>query len=201
MHMYLQADMTSLTSELSQLKASVEAQVRAAGEAKSTEEEEMSEEVRNMLGNSVLLVEAAEDGDWNEVGKLLDEGEKVNGYDEHGYTPLIMGCHAGMETAVEILLERGARINFPAVDHSTACHVAVQAGHMGVLDLLIEKKPFVNAKLKNGATPLFIAAQEGFLWAVNMLMEAGADVDIPLNAGATPLFMATQVRDCSDTLL
>ena len=137
--------MTSLTSELSQLKASVEAQVRAAGESKPAEEkEEMSEEMRNKLGNSVMLVEAAEDGDWQEVGKLLDEGVKANGYDDMGYTPLIMGCHAGMETAVEILLERGARINFPAVDQCTACHLAVQSGHKSVLDLLLEKKPNVN---------------------------------------------------------
>merc|ERR1719326_1538702 len=107
------ADMTSLTSELSQLKASVEAQVQAAGKAKVTEEEEMSEEIKKVLGNSTMLVEAAEDGDWNEVNRLLDQGVKPNGYDELGYTPLIMGCHAGMETAVEILLERGARVNFP----------------------------------------------------------------------------------------
>ena len=56
-----------------------------------------------------------------------------------GFTPLFVAALKGCSQVVEILLEKGANINFFSKKGTTPLCVAAQNGHEQVVQLLLEK--------------------------------------------------------------
>ncbi|TGZ83821.1 ankyrin [Ascodesmis nigricans] len=75
---------------------------------------------------------------------------KINGRDGFGTTVLIAGAKMGMREAVEVALERGARIEDCDAYGWTALHWAVFAGMKEVVEVLVERGADVEAKTDDG---------------------------------------------------
>ena len=57
------------------------------------------------------LMEAAANGQADEVRALLDAGDDVNAKDEKGYTALMLAASSGHNEAVQVLLDAGADVH------------------------------------------------------------------------------------------
>ena len=62
---------------------------------------------------------------------------------------------------VEMLLERGAKVDTKDNQHATALHLAAEEGCDDCVRLLLKKGVDVNSKMKNGDTPIMRAVKEG----------------------------------------
>ena len=76
-----------------------------------------------------LLLKAADDGDVDDVRKLLDKGANVEAADKYfGYTPLHRACYNGHVRVANMLLARGAKIDATDKDERTPLHYAAMVG-------------------------------------------------------------------------
>ncbi|WP_091873915.1 MULTISPECIES: ankyrin repeat domain-containing protein [Massilia] len=86
------------------------------------------------------LHRAAEDGDLQEIARLILSGYDVNLFDDMGHTPMHRAVLGGQNDAVQVLLRQGADVN--ANDHATIGEtplgLAVQGEHSGLVRLLLE---------------------------------------------------------------
>jgi ankyrin repeat protein len=85
------------------------------------------------------LHRAAEDGDLEEIERLILSGYDVDSFDDLGHTPMHRAVVGGQSKAVEVLLRRGALINAndEATIGETPLALAVQSEHLEVVSLLL----------------------------------------------------------------
>jgi len=86
------------------------------------------------------LHRAAEEGDIQEIERLLLSGYDVNLFDDMGHTPMHRAVSGGQCKALEALLRHGAVVN---ANHQetvgeTPLALAVQGNHPGLVRLLLE---------------------------------------------------------------
>lgn len=158
-----------------------------------------------------LLHVAAQLGNLRMVESLLDHGANVHGLaditsQDYWYetfplddesdpqrrgTPLHLAARHGYTEVVELLLARGAAIDFGDCYGTTSLHIAILANHLPVVGLLMTRGAnlglFVGCENFSGiadfndedtsvATPMLLAAYEGHLEIVEKLLNAGRDV-------------------------
>ncbi|CDP00399.1 unnamed protein product [Coffea canephora] len=160
--------------------------------------------LRNEDGRSLLHV--AVSFAQTQVVKILSAAEPsvsgVNSTDEEGWAPLHSAASSGSVEIVEILLSRGADLNFYSlmVQSSTrrtrlfGCtplHRAASTGNSEVSELLIEEGAEVDDVDKAGQTPLMNAVICGNREAALLLIRHGANVDVEDNEGYTVLGRAS----------
>jgi ankyrin repeat protein len=85
------------------------------------------------------LHRAAEDGDMQEIERLILSGYDVNLFDDMGHTPLHRAVLGGQYKAVQQLLRQGANVNAndEATIGETPLALAVQGEHEGLVCLLL----------------------------------------------------------------
>jgi ankyrin repeat protein len=143
-----------------------------------------------------------------EVIRLLlkygaDPNEVVATGQWKGQTPLMVASYKGYPKIVELLLEKGAKVDTAMSEDSTlkfsigktALMFAVQNGHPDVAEQLIKAGANVNATNKKGDTALIESMhsyflEEGDLSLVNLLIENRADLNKANKYGNTPLTVA-----------
>ncbi|KAK3117951.1 hypothetical protein LTR53_000243 [Teratosphaeriaceae sp. CCFEE 6253] len=129
--------------------------------------------------------------DLDTVCKLLQAGVQVDRpamyhRDEHGAfseTALLLAVGSGERAMVELFLDYGADVNFPARRgiKRTPLQKAAELGVCGIVELLLSRKAEVNAAPaeRGGGTALQLAAKGGNFGIVQLLLDAGADVLAP----------------------
>ena len=118
---------------------------------------------------------------------LDDTKNDMNEGDDHGFSPLHWACFAGRTNIVDMLLNRGARINATNMGDDTALHLASSHGHVDCVNLLLRNKADVNALNEHGNTPLHYACFWGFQEISEMLIAAGAQANVANVDGDTPI--------------
>jgi ankyrin repeat protein len=96
----------------------------------------------------------------------------VNALNEAGESPLMMAALKGDLTAVQLLLDRGAKVNQPGW---SPLHYAATGPEPKIVQLLIERGAEIDATSPNDTTPLMMAAQYGSEDSANLLLTRGAD--------------------------
>lgn len=118
---------------------------------------------------------------------LDDPKNDMNEGDDHGFSPLHWACFAGRTTIVDMLLNRGARINATNMGDDTALHLAASHGHLDCAHLLVKNKADVNSSNEYGNTPLHYACFWGYLDIAELLLAHGAQANVANVDGDTPI--------------
>jgi hypothetical protein len=133
-------------------------------------------------------------GKIDEVKSILDANpEMVNVSNDYG-TLLCIAAGQGNREIVELLINRGAKVNekFSRINGDfTPLYNAAGNGHKNVAEFLIAKGAQVNVKMKDGWTPLHIAVWSGHRDVAELLIDKGADVNAKRTTdGTTTLYWA-----------
>ncbi|GIJ86797.1 hypothetical protein Asppvi_005693 [Aspergillus pseudoviridinutans] len=103
-------------------------------------------------------------------------------------TPLYIAAEKGVEAVVELLLQRGARMDMIGYARETSLHAAISANSIKAVSLLIEHGANVNAIDSSQETALKRSLSDrtgpGIL---KLLLDAGADFTVPNKHGITPV--------------
>lgn len=107
--------------------------------------------------------------------------------DDHRFSPLHWAAFAGRTVIVEMLINKGARINQTNMGDDTALHLACAHGHRDVVNMLLRAKADINAVNEHGNTPLHYACFWGYQNIAEDLITSGAIITISNKYGEIPL--------------
>jgi hypothetical protein len=139
------------------------------------------------------LIQAARDGDTEQVKAQIARGAKLDQADASGWTPLRATLEFGHAEAAKALIEAGANVNAKDELGRTPLLLASMRGLKDVVDALLARKADLTGKDTTQRTALHIAAQMGQLEIVEALVKAGADVNAEDATRQTPMTVARQV--------
>ena len=146
--------------------------------------------IRQSNDSQNALVEAARNGDVNEVKRLLEKGVNVNGQAMYGYTALIASACMGHVEVVNLLVAKGADINLRDGVGDTALKMASFGGHVEVVEFLLDGGADIRARDAKGYTALICGAGSGHCDVVKILLARGADINAQNSDGYTALMSA-----------
>ena len=129
------------------------------------------------------LVEAADEGDIDDVRALLDRGGNVNAAVDGDGSPLIAAARAGHLELVTLLLDRGADVNLAVSGDGAPLLMAAREGHVDIVRLLLDRGADIHLAVADDENALIQASGSGRLAVVRLLVERGADVNAQLWAG------------------
>lgn len=107
-------------------------------------------------------------------------------------TPLYVACQENHLPTVELLVKRGANLEFSFREGFTPLYVACQRGNLNIVKFLIQSGVNINASCVNGSTPLYIACQEGKVDTVKELITSGSVIEATFRRGFTSLYVASR---------
>jgi uncharacterized protein len=104
---------------------------------------------------------AAEDGDLEEMNRLLEGGSHIDAkVGDYETTVLMEVSVQGNAEVMKFLIEKGANVNLSDKDGWTALMGATVQGHLGSVKLLLSHGAEVNAKNDNNETALMMAVKK-----------------------------------------
>lgn len=143
---------------------------------------------------SEALVDAARDGDFSAIDRLLAEGADARFVDgRENPTLKLVTCDTALQQAAargyavmaRKLIVAGADPNHRAFAKWTPLHYAAQGGYLDCVDVLLEAKADVNAQTSLGFSPLSEAVAASNLEVARRLVVAGANPDLADRDGRT----------------
>ncbi|EPZ32970.1 hypothetical protein O9G_003701 [Rozella allomycis CSF55] len=105
----------------------------------------------------VVLIDAALEGNIEDVRSLLEKGVDPNSVNEDGITALHCAACNGHVELVDILLQKGANVNATDADGWTPLHGAACRGDLDVIKMLLAKGANIEAKTADKETALDLA--------------------------------------------
>ena len=141
------------------------------------------------------LLDAAANGNSEQVERLISLGADVNTVDGRGYTPLHLAAVTGHTDILNLLIGEGADVNAKDDSGQTPLHLAASNGHTNIVKLLIGAKADVNAQDRLNKTPLHWAVMFGRIETLDALIKAGANINAQDIYGRRPLDEVTTGSD------
>lgn len=133
---------------------------------------------------------AVEDGNLDELERLVRNGASINQTLGNGKTPLFLAAQQGRKKMVELLLRCGAMVNLSIPNRKTPLYIASQCGHTEIAELLIQNGAAIDLASIGSVSPLYVAVQNKHEEMVALLLQKEATVDLATIDGITPLFVA-----------
>lgn len=128
------------------------------------------------------------EGNAFQVRIWLDNTENdLNQGDDHRFSLLHWAAMEGRANIVEMLINRGVRINATNMGDDTALHLAAAHGHRDIVQMLLHSKANICAANEHGNTPLHYACFWNYDQVAEELVNNGASVNIENKFGDTPL--------------
>ena len=128
---------------------------------------------------TIMLVQAAEAGDFALVYALIAAGVDVNSANEHGTTALMAAAAQGHLAVVSLLLESGADFKAKRLDAFDALALAVFYGHLDIVRELIARGANLKTHERFGTSIDTWATIRGF-HDIAQLLTAGQTIGSPL---------------------
>lgn len=133
------------------------------------------------------LITASENGFYDIVEILIDNGADIHLKDFKGDTPLNWAVSWGRTKIVNFLIQKGAIVNtFNNAGHTPLIQ-AVDEGYVEIVKLLIDNGANVNAQNGYGDTAIIKAAYHKNIPLVQLLLDKGADPRIKNANGVSAL--------------
>ncbi len=179
---------------------------------------EKYEKMREIAKHSdVPLIAALQEGNIQEVHRLLGYGADVNIKDGAESTALLTAVQKGDKDVIQLLLEKGADVNTYSVELSysvsglngnkeikfyqgkgnTPLSLAIKARRADIVRLLLENGADKEVRYEHEMTALMLAAANKDLESVKVLLEFGADVSAKGEHGDSILIYALSDMDDS----
>lgn len=92
-----------------------------------------------LFSSNQKIIQAASDGDPEEVSRLLGLGVQVNTKDRWGWTAMSMAAYGGHEEVARVLISHRASLDHRDVDDDTPLTLALNKGHRNLV-LMIEEE-------------------------------------------------------------
>jgi ankyrin repeat protein len=142
--------------------------------------------------NDTLLHYAVIGGSKEMVKFVLDRGKSININDtgEWGLTPLYLSVDYGFYDIAELLINKGADINFKDKYGDYCINKAAFRGSYDIVRLFISKGADIYVKDQDGGTLLLYGARSGSMDLVTYLINKGLDVNVKDKYGNTVLHYA-----------
>ena len=124
------------------------------------------------------LARAADYGHTRICAALLDRGAAVDQSSElgHNLTPLYLACNSNRFETAELLVARGANMEFVSRANGYApLHVACHAGQINLVQLLLDHGADIKRASRNGHKPLSIASGNGHVEVVELMFDRDVD--------------------------
>jgi len=132
------------------------------------------------------------EGNAFQVRIWLDNTENdLNQGDDHRFSLLHWASMEGKTNIVEMLLNRGVRVNATNMGDDTPLHLAAAHGHRDIVLMLLHNKANISSVNEHGMTPLHYACFWNYDQIAEELVNNGALVMIENKFGETPLDKAT----------
>ena len=109
-----------------------------------------------------------------------------------GKTGLHLAAYFGIETAITLLLDKGADVNTATSNGLTPLYDACTNGHFETIQLLLNKGADIRVVFSSGWTPLQEFSATGHVETVRLLVDEGVDVKLACSTVITPLQMVSQ---------
>ena len=137
--------------------------------------------------SGVKFLQAAADGNIEEIKKHIGDGIDVNIQSTDGNTALWFASRNGQVEVVKYLLEQKANPEIAGVEGFKPLH---NVSNPQITKLLLEAGANPNVKSNAYISPLLLSLGEDSLETLTLLLQHKADPDIEDKAGSTPLFQA-----------
>jgi len=147
------------------------------------------------------IFNVAKGSDSKRFTKLIEQLSDVNIKDELDISLLIYACGNHLPPVVDLLITKGANLNYRSRSGAFPLMSAISMGNLGNVKLLIEAGVDVNLNKNNsGYTALMQAIhgtthrgeEEKYLEIVRLLLSNGAEINVSSNDGKNPLQMAKE---------
>jgi ankyrin repeat protein len=139
------------------------------------------------------LMEAAFNGQLDEVKRLVSEGTTVDFADPEKRTPFMVAAFNGHTPVLRYLREEGAKVDAKDVNGRTALMYASSGPFEEAVAFLLKEGAAVNEQgTLEGFTALMTGASEGLLEVVRLLLADGADPSLVDKDGDTAASFARQ---------
>lgn len=123
------------------------------------------------------IIQAVEDGNLDELAALLDQGVNIETRSvDYQRTLLHIAVWNGHVNCVQLLLDRGAKVDAVDIERMTPLHFASAWEYLDIAKLLVSHKANLEAIDDNRWTPLHHCANAGSAACFKFLTEAGADL-------------------------
>jgi ankyrin repeat protein len=142
---------------------------------------------------ALAIFAAAILGDTERMEELLTGNRSLtSAVSSDGWTPLHLAAFYGKESAVRLLLNKGASVTARSTNPmaNTPLHAAAAGKHAVIVKILLDHGAQANARQHGGWVPLHSAAQNGDLDSARALIDAGADVSARADNNQKPLDLA-----------
>jgi hypothetical protein len=116
-----------------------EAPVSLVPTTKRRKSSNLNQLIFKLFSNEQKIIQAASDGDAEEIQRLLGLGVDVNTKDKWGWTAMSMAAYGGHEEVARVLMSHGATLDHEDVDGDTPYTLAYSKGHRNLVMMIEEE--------------------------------------------------------------
>ena len=116
---------------------------------------------KDLPKQEIVFFQAIDQGDYEKVQKILNEGFPINKKDTYGNSALIRAVDQEEINIVQLLIDKGANPNLRNTVGETALYRAVFRGNFSLVKFLVEKGAETKIKNIEGVSPVQLADDRG----------------------------------------
>jgi len=149
-------------------------------------------------GNKRPLHYAAQNGNDEMCGILINAGAEINPHDDSNYSPLYFAFNKGdsiKHSTIRFLLNAGVDVNQTWGEGDSPLHYAVARDDPETVDLFLERGADPNKPDQNGNTPIMLSAGDNSAQIAKLLLKNDANIRLKNLADETTLHKATRNKE------